>query len=77
MFVRFGDIHVIRAVEPALRLKYREINCQAFQAITDSAVAALHKNCQTKRNINLGFRSQLSKLILEYQDNTKMNLTNR
>lgn len=75
LFVRFGDVHVIRAVEPALRLKYHDIDCRVYQTITDSAVSALYKSCLTKRNFNLGSRSQLSKLILEYQDDMRVNLT--
>lgn len=77
MFVRFGDVHVIRGVEPALRLKYREIDCHLYEANTDTVVSAVHTNCQTKRNFNLGSRSQLSKLILEYQDNAHPNFTLR
>lgn len=75
MFVRFGDVHVIRSVEPALRLKYREIDCHLFETSADTAVNAVYKNCRTRRNFNLGSRSQLSRLILEYQDSTKLNIT--
>ncbi|XKL59141.1 hypothetical protein PGB90_000157 [Kerria lacca] len=75
MFVKYGDVHVIRAVEPGVRLKYQEVDCTFFQSITDSTMAALRKNCLNERNTNLGSRSQLSKLLLEYQEQNKLNLT--
>lgn len=74
MFVRFGDVHVIRGVEPALHLNYQEIDCTPFQRISDNTIAVLYQNCITKRNANLGSRGQLSKLLLEYQETNKVNL---
>ncbi len=75
MFVRYSDVHVIRGVEPALRLKYRETDCTPFENSTDATVASLRQNCLKKRNASLGSRSQLAKLLLDYQEMTKTNLT--
>ena len=74
MFVRFGDVHVIRGVEPALKLRYRETDCTPFLSIADKTIAALYKHCLTTRNSNLGSRGQLSRLLLDYQESNAINL---
>lgn len=71
MFVRFGDVHVIRAVEPGLRLHYVQIDCDHHKSIVDSVTSSLYKQCIDKRNFNLGSRSQLAKLILDYKSVVK------
>ena len=73
MFVRFGDVHVIRGVEPALKLRYREVSCIPFLSIADKTIAALYKHCLTTRNTNLGSRGQLSRLLLDYQESNNIN----
>jgi hypothetical protein len=55
MFTSSGNLHILRAVEPGLRLHYRERNCQ------DS-----NRQCMDIRAFNLGSKSQLAQLILDY-----------
>ncbi|XP_015597570.1 chondroitin sulfate synthase 2 [Cephus cinctus] len=61
MFVSFSDLHCFRAVEPALKIRYKDVSC----AGTRSDVA--YKKCIRERSFRLGHRGQLAKLILEYQ----------
>ncbi|KAK7789799.1 hypothetical protein R5R35_012982 [Gryllus longicercus] len=61
MFVCYGKIHVLRAVEPGLRLRYQERDCPST---VDSSV---YQKCIEERAFNLGFRNQLARLILEYK----------
>ncbi|CAL7941243.1 unnamed protein product [Xylocopa violacea] len=60
MFVSFSNLHVLRAVEPALKVKYKNINC-----INTSS--NMYKICTSSKNLHLGRRSQLARLILDYQ----------
>lgn len=55
MFVNARSLHILRAVEPGLRLHYRDRNCQ------DSNI-----HCAENRAYNLGSKSQLAQLILDY-----------
>lgn len=55
MFISSGSLHILRAVEPGLRLHYRERNCQH-----------LNIQCAEARAFNLGSKSQLAQLILDY-----------
>ncbi|PSN43934.1 Chondroitin sulfate synthase 2 [Blattella germanica] len=55
MFVQSANLHVLRAIEPGLRLRHRERNCED----TDT-------QCIEARAFNLGSKSQLAQLILEY-----------
>lgn len=69
MFVRASDLHVFRAVEPALRLKHSELYCTnpSEKDVNDPTITALHKSCIESRGFNLASRSQLARLILEFQ----------
>ncbi|KAK2581524.1 hypothetical protein KPH14_005183 [Odynerus spinipes] len=62
MFVSFSDIHALRAVEPALKIKYRDIEC--IGTLNNDT----YKMCVKQKNIHLGQRSQLAKLILDYKN---------
>ncbi|XP_003699976.1 chondroitin polymerizing factor [Megachile rotundata] len=61
MFVSFSNVHVLRAVEPALKIKYKNINC------TDTT-NSIYKTCSRSKNLYLGRHSQLARLILDYQN---------
>lgn len=69
MFVRATNLHVFRAVEPGLRLKHSERYCFPLKPgdSDDLVKAAIYKNCIESRNFNLGTRSHLARLILEYE----------
>jgi hypothetical protein len=55
MFISSGNLHILRAVEPGLRLHYRERTCQNSNV-----------QCAEARAFNLGSKSQLAQLILDY-----------
>lgn len=55
MFINARSLHILRAVEPGLRLHYQENNCQ------NSSL-----QCAEARAYNLGSKSQLAQLILDY-----------
>lgn len=62
MFVVFSDLNTFRAVEPALKLKYREINCIG----TRNNITL--NTCLKQRSLQLGNRGQLTRLILDYKE---------
>ncbi|OXU16953.1 hypothetical protein TSAR_005256, partial [Trichomalopsis sarcophagae] len=62
MFVVFSNLNTFRAVEPALKLKYKEINCIG----TRNNITL--NTCLKQRNLQLGNRGQLTRLILDYKD---------
>lgn len=61
MYVSFSDMHVFRAIEPTLKIKYKNVNCD------DASNDSIYKSCLKLRNNHLGKRSQLARLILDYQ----------
>lgn len=61
MFILYGDVHPLRAIEPSLKLRYKPLNCGDRQ----SNVA--FDSCMEQRSSHLGHRGQLAKLILDYQ----------
>lgn len=67
MFVRMSDLHVLRGVEPGLRLRHEEKSCQYPTSVNGPTAAGIYHSCITSQAFNLGSRSQLAKLILEYQ----------
>lgn len=75
MFVRASNVHVFRAVEPGLRLKHAERHCIPLKPVENSDLvkAAIYKNCIESRNFNLGTRSHLARLILEYEAENNKN----
>lgn len=58
MFVSFSNLHVLRAIEPALKVRHKNVDCVD---IIDN------NNFCTQKNFHLGRRSQLARLILDYQ----------
>lgn len=56
-----SKLHVFRAVEPALKSRFRLINCNP---LTEENT---YKRCLLRRGEALGSRSQLAKLVLEQQ----------
>lgn len=61
MFVSFSNIHALRAVEPALKIKYKNVNCDS------TCNSQMHNTCVKSKINHLGRRSQLAKLVLDYQ----------
>ncbi|KOX74915.1 Chondroitin sulfate synthase 2 [Melipona quadrifasciata] len=59
MFVSFSNLHVLRAIEPALKVRHKNVDC----------VDIIDNNnfCTQSKNFYLGRRSQLARLILDYQ----------
>lgn len=62
MFVSFSDIHALRAVEPALKIKYKDIQC--IGTLNNDT----YNMCVKQKYNHLGQRSQLAKLILDYKN---------
>ncbi|KAH0950997.1 hypothetical protein HN011_007575 [Eciton burchellii] len=61
MYVSFSDMHLFRAIEPTLRIKYKDVNCK------DATNGSIYNNCFKLKNSRLGKRSQLARLVLDYQ----------
>lgn len=61
MFVSFSNIHVLRAVEPTLKVKYKSIDCNSTYS------SNIYRMCRRSKNFHLGQRSQLAKLVLDYE----------
>ncbi|XP_076048148.1 chondroitin polymerizing factor [Oratosquilla oratoria] len=63
MFVQVSDLHVLRAVEPALKLSYAAVECSGLESNE-----RLQDFCVRRQEESLGLRPQLSKLILDYEE---------
>lgn len=61
MFVRYGKLHVFRAVEPEFKHHYLHLDCQP------SSPKAMYDRCMERKSLNLATRSQLAKRIFQYQ----------
>jgi len=59
LFVRASDVHILRAVEPSLRLRYRSVSCN--ETLTNISY------CSDSQAQNLGWRGALARLLLEFQ----------
>ncbi|XP_043515784.1 chondroitin sulfate synthase 2 [Frieseomelitta varia] len=59
MFVSFSNLHILRAIEPALKVRYKNVD---YVDIIDN-----NNFCTRSKNFHLGRRSQLARLILDYQ----------
>lgn len=59
MFVSFSNMHTLRAIEPALKVRYTNITC------VDNI--NINMFCIQSKSRYLGRRSQLARLILDYQ----------
>ncbi|BFY97631.1 hypothetical protein BsWGS_00671 [Bradybaena similaris] len=70
MFVRYGKLHVFRAVEPEFKHYYMHLEC------LPSIPTALFDRCVERKAQNLATRSQLAKRIFQYQDKRNALLKN-
>lgn len=61
MYVSFSDMHILRAIEPTLKIKYKDVDCDG--ASNDN----IYKSCLKLRSNHLGKRSQLARLVLDFQ----------
>lgn len=61
MFLKFHQVHVFRAVEPALKIRYRERTCNPM--LNEDA----YQRCIVGRAAGLASKSQLAMLIFEQQ----------
>ncbi|XP_015115913.1 chondroitin sulfate synthase 2 [Diachasma alloeum] len=64
LFVVYSDLHTLRAVEPALKVRYSEIDCRGARLASESSKIS----CENRKYSRLGHRGQLAKLILDYQN---------
>ena len=62
VFLCCSKLHVFRAVEPALKHRYKHFNCLA------SSPPVLYQRCLDRRSRGLATRSQLAKLVFEHQE---------
>lgn len=62
MFVKYSKLHVFRAVEPALKHRYKQFNC------LPNSPPKLYQRCLDRRSQGLATRAQLAKLIFEHQE---------
>lgn len=61
MFVSYSELHTFRGVEPSLKVRYKEVNCNGTRR------EDVFQNCKKQQNLQLAHRGELTKLILEYQ----------
>lgn len=66
LFVRASDLHILRAVEPGLRLRHVSADCTSGGSSADISLHLLN-SCVKARASNLGSRSALARLLLEFQ----------
>lgn len=66
LFFKMDNVHILRAVEPGLRLRYAIIDCKKISHPDDLLKPLLFRQCIEKRNFNTGTRSQLGEFILNY-----------
>ncbi|KAK7484917.1 hypothetical protein BaRGS_00023837 [Batillaria attramentaria] len=57
-----SQLHVFRAVEPALKHRYKQFNC------LPNSPPKLYQRCMDRRSEGLATRAQLAKLIFEHQE---------
>ncbi len=71
MFLKFHNVHVFRAVEPAMKMHYSLLTCDP------SLKEDVYSRCLASRGEGLASRSQLAMLIFEHQqklDQLQMNV---
>ncbi|KAL8566044.1 hypothetical protein ACOMHN_062773 [Nucella lapillus] len=64
MFIKYSKLHVFRAVEPALKHRYKFFSCMTGMPLKQ------YKRCLDRRSHSLATRAQLAKLIFEHQEKT-------
>ena len=62
MFVVFSNLNSFRAIEPALKLRYSKIDC------IGSSNKNILNRCLKQKNLQVGNRGQLTRLILDYKE---------
>lgn len=62
LFIVYSNLHSFRAVEPALKILYSELNCQQDSNFYKQEI------CEERKLQRLGQRRQLANLILDYQE---------
>lgn len=60
LFISYSKLHPFRAVEPALKILYSDLNCQYLNTKKNTT-------CVERKLQQLGQRRQLANLILDYQ----------
>lgn len=66
LFFTLDNIHILRAVEPGLRIRHVDVDCKKITHPDDLLKTLLFQQCIEKRNFNTGTRSQLGEFILNY-----------
>ena len=66
LFVRASDLHVLRAVEPGLRLRHSSDSCSSDGSTSEISLRMLSACIKARAN-NLGSRGALARLLLEFQ----------
>ncbi|XP_050418344.1 chondroitin sulfate synthase 2 [Patella vulgata] len=61
LFIKSQKLHVFRAIEPALKHKFKNFSCPS------SAPLKMFQRCLTRRSLGLASRSQLAKIVFEHQ----------
>lgn len=69
MFLISKSVHILRAIEPALKIRFNLYKCDPKQMSKKA-----HNNCQSSRTNSLGTKSQLSALLLEHEQIKQKNL---
>ncbi len=76
MFLQHHTLHVFRAVEPALKLRYRDRFCVAGTGVNAEA----YERCLSSRSEALASKAQLAMLVFEHQqkvDQAQMNVIHK
>ncbi|XP_063219293.1 chondroitin sulfate synthase 2 isoform X2 [Bacillus rossius redtenbacheri] len=63
MFISYSNVHILRSVEPSLRLRYVDKSCSGLVLARN----VVYDKCRQTKELSLGTRSQLAKVILDYQ----------
>ena len=63
MFLKYHSLHIFRAIEPALKHRYRQVFC------SPRLNEDVYRKCLESRGFGLASRAQLAMLIFEHQRN--------
>ncbi|KAH9518485.1 hypothetical protein Btru_016921 [Bulinus truncatus] len=66
IFVRYGKVHVFRAVEPEFKHYHMQLDCPVNNP------SSLYERCLERKSLNLATRAQLAKRIFQYQAKREM-----
>ena len=62
MFLKIPKLHIFRAAEPSLRIRWRMVDCHAKNSMDDKA------RCEKRKMESLASRSQLAKSVFDYTE---------